>query len=47
MFMSEAISFKIVWGMGGVGLVTEAERLIEAQGRVIYAGQDDLNSYRK
>ena len=46
MFMSEAISFEIVWLVGG-GLVTEAERVIEAPGRVIYAGQDDLNSCRK
>lgn len=43
MFMSKAISFEIVWG----GLVTEAVYVIEVWGRVIYAGQDNLNPYRK
>lgn len=47
MLMSQVISFKIVLGGGLKVLVTEAERVIEAQGRVIYAGQDDLSSYRK
>lgn len=43
MFMSEAIRFEIVWGQ----LVTEAVCLIQVQGEVIYAGQDNLNPDRK
>lgn len=43
--MLEAISFEIVWREGG--LLTEAERVIKTRRRVIYAGQDYFNPYRK
>lgn len=45
MFMSEAISFETVWV--GWGSATETKHVIEARGRVIYVGQDDINPYRK
>lgn len=49
MFMSEAISFKSVLGMGGGGRgsgapVTETAGLIEARGGLIYAGQPGAGS---